>query len=190
VGFKGLKIDTVVTHGVNDDELVDILEYGKEIGAEVRFIEYMDVGGATQWSMSKVVSRLEILDILGREYGQVKPIVEKNSAPAQRYVLPDGTIFGIIASVTTPFCSNCDRSRITVDGMWYLCLYTRNGIDLKQSLRDGASNEEIMAIIVDGWMKRMNRGAEERKELRFRGVLAQVEELRKDTHLEMHTRGG
>lgn len=189
-GFDGLKIDTVVMRGTNEDELVDLLEYGREIGAEVRFIEYMDVGGATQWSTDKVISQLEMLDILRREYGQIEPIVEDSSAPAQRYVLPNGTLFGIIASTTAPFCRSCNRSRLTADGMWYLCLYARNGIDLRQPLRDGASHEEIMSIIVDGWTNRMNRGAEERKELRFRGVLAQTEELRRDAHLEMHTRGG
>src|SRR5206468_9803156 len=122
VGFTGLKLDTVVIRGTNEDELVDLIEYGKRVEAEVRFIEYMDVGGATEWSMDKVLSRAAILEILGRRYGAIEPVIEESSAPAQRFLLPDGTTFGIIPSTTTPFCASCDRSRLTADGMWYLCL--------------------------------------------------------------------
>ena len=193
VGFRGLKIDTVVMRGVNEDELVDVLEYGKRVGAEVRFIEYMDVGGATQWSRDKVFSRAEILEVLGRRYGRIDPIIEASSAPAERFVLLDGTVFGIIASTTTPFCRTCDRSRLTADGQWYLCLYARGGLDVRKPLRDGASREEIKALIASGWTRRQDRGAEERKELEalgVRGVLVQIGGLRKDPHLEMHTRGG
>ena len=190
VGFKGLKLDTVVMRGTNEDELVDLIEYGKRVGAQVRFIEYMDVGGATQWSMDKVFSRAEILEVLEQRYGRIAPVIEVSSAPAERFVLPDGTVFGIIASTTTPFCRTCDRSRLTADGMWYLCLYAMNGIDLRAPLRCGASKEQIKSIIVPAWTKRRDRGAEERKEVGFRGVLVQLEGLRQDPHLEMHTRGG
>ena len=94
--FPGLKLDTVVIRGVNDDELIDLVEFARHHGAELRFIEYMDVGGATHWSMPKVVSRSEILDCLARHYGTPVAIVEASSAPAERYRLPDGTVFGII----------------------------------------------------------------------------------------------
>lgn len=191
-GFTALKIDTVVMRGYNDDELVALLEYGKRVGAEVRFIEYMDVGGATQWSPDKVVSRAAMLDILRRHYGHIEPVIEVSSAPAQRFLLPDGTIFGIIASTTTPFCSMCDRSRLTADGMWYLCLYATGGIDLRRPLRAGASRETLSSIIVPAWRARRDRGAEARKALEQRGVrtsLIQIEQLRTDPHLEMHTRG-
>src|SRR5918999_2184024 len=76
VGFTGLKLDTVIIRGTNEDELVDLLEYGKRVEAEVRFIEYMDVGGATQWSMDKVVSRIELLDLLQQHYGAITPLRE------------------------------------------------------------------------------------------------------------------
>src|SRR5919197_2610872 len=81
VGFTGLKLDTVVMRGANDDELVDLIEYGKQVEAEVRFIEYMDVGGATSWTMKKVCSRAAMLAQLGQHYGQVEPIVEESWAP-------------------------------------------------------------------------------------------------------------
>ena len=81
-------------------KLINLIEYGKQVEAEVRFIEYMDVGGATDWSSDKVLSRAVILDILGQRYGTIEPIIEESSAPAQRFRLPDGTSFGIIASTT------------------------------------------------------------------------------------------
>ena len=126
-GFASLKIDSVVIRGVNDAELVALLERGRAWGAEVRFIEYMDVGGATLWTRDRVVSRAEILETLARHYGPIAPIVETSSAPAERFRLPDGMAFGIIASTTAPFCSSCDRSRLTADGLWYLCLYAARG---------------------------------------------------------------
>ncbi len=189
-GFKGLKIDTVVMRGVNEDELVDLLEYGKGIGAEVRFIEYMDVGGATQWSMDKVFSRLDILAVLGDRYGPIESVAEDTSAPAQRYVLSDGTVFGIIASTSTPFCGTCDRSRLTADGMWYLCLYAIHGTNLRRPLRAGAAREEMRSLIASRWKQRNDRGAEERKTMSVRRVSVPIEGLRSDPHLEMHTRGG
>jgi len=194
VGFTGLKLDTVAMKGFNDDELVDLIEYGKQVSAEVRFIEYMDVGGATEWSLSKVLSRDAILDALGRRYGPAEPIAEASSAPAQRYRLPDGTTFGIIASTTTPFCASCDRSRLTADGLWYLCLYAKDGQDLRAPLRTGAARDELKALIRSGWAARKNRGAEERKELEQVGLrearLIEIQKLREDPHLEMHARGG
>jgi len=193
VGFAGLKLDTVVMRGTNDDELVDLIEYGKDVGAEVRFIEYMDVGGATSWTMEKVCSRAAILARLRQHYGPIAPVVEDTRAPAERFRLPDGTVFGIIASTTAPFCRTCDRSRLTADGMWYLCLYARQGIDLRRPLRAGASPEELASLIIPGWQQRRNRGAEERKALETRGArstLIPLDRLRQDPHLEMHTRGG
>ena len=190
VGFSGLKLDTVVIRGTNEDELVDLIEYGKRVEAEVRFIEYMDVGGATQWSIDKVVSRAEILKRLEHHYGEILPVRELSSAPAERFLLPDGRVFGIIASTTTPFCRACDRSRLTADGMWYLCLYAQRGTDLRTPLRTGASHPELKALITSTWQRRQDRGAEKRQELRFRGALVQLEALREDPHLEMHTRGG
>lgn len=189
-GLGGLKIDTVVMRGTNDDELVDIIEYAKPFGAEVRFIEYMDVGGATRWSMDHVFTRADILDRLSRHYGPIEPIREEITAPAERFRLPDGTVFGIIASTTAPFCRACDRSRLTADGMWYLCLYAKAGIDLRRALRGGASPEELKALITGRWREREDRGAEERLARRDRAPLVPVTDLRRDPHLEMHTRGG
>lgn len=193
VGFQGLKLDTVAMQGYNDDELIDMIEYGKGVGGEVRFIEYMDVGGATHWHMEKVLSRADILRALSDHYGCVTALAEDSRAPAERFMLPDGTVFGIIASTTAPFCRSCDRSRLTADGMWYLCLYATGGLDLRRPLRAGASSEALERLVTESWRSRRDRGAEDRKALEregVRGALVQLEGLRQDPHLEMHTRGG
>ena len=190
--FGQLKIDTVVIRGVNDDELIALVEYGRSVNGEIRFIEYMDVGGASRWSPERVVSRHAMLDALARHYGAIVPIDEPgSSAPADRYALRDGTTFGIIASTTDPFCRTCDRSRLTADGMWYLCLYATRGLDLRAPLRAGVPVEELKARIGCGWSARDDRGAEDRLALGNRRAFVPVQDLlRKDPHLEMHTRGG
>ena len=193
-GFTGLKLDTVMIRGFNDDELISLIEFGKRVQAEVRFIEYMDVGGANEWSQQKVFSRAAMLTLLSEHYGTIEPIPERGAAPAQRFLLPDGTTFGIIPSTTTPFCTTCDRSRVTADGMWYRCLYATKGTDLRNPLRTGMSADEIRALIRAGWQGRRDRGAEERKALEREGLrvggLIGIEKLREDPHLEMHARGG
>ncbi len=189
-GFASLKIDTVVMRGRNDDELKALIEFGKRYAAEVRFIEYMDVGGATQWSRDAVVSRREMLTRLSQHYGPIESIGDRSSAPAERFRLPDGTTFGIIASTTEPFCAACDRSRLTADGLWLLCLYARGGLDLRHPLREGATAEELAHLISTVWSMRADRGAEERLESPARDALIPVAALKRNAHLEMHTRGG
>jgi len=197
-GYAGTKLDAVIMRGENDDELADLIEFGQASGVEVRFIEYMDVLGATKWSMPKVVSRDEMLDRLEKRYGKITADAEPSSAPASRFTLPDGTVFGIIASTTAPFCRTCDRSRITADGMWYRCLYATSGTDLRKLLRNGAESDasrqtatdEIAEVIAEAWRERQDRGAEERASRNHREAFVGVEELRRDPHLEMHTRGG
>jgi GTP 3',8-cyclase len=188
--FGALKLDTVVMRGINDDELVPLLEYSRRHGAELRFIEYMDVGGATRWSPEAVVSKREILAHLEIHYGPIRPIDEPSSAPAERFSLPDGLTFGIIASTTEPFCASCDRARLTADGVWLMCLYASAGTDLRRPLRAGATRDELKRLISTVWQSRADRGAEERLATERRVTLIPVAALKKDAHLEMHTRGG
>jgi cyclic pyranopterin phosphate synthase len=190
LGFQKTKIDTVVLRGINDDELIDLVEFGKKMNAQVRFIEYMDVGGATRWSMDKVVTKVEILERLEAHYGPCEMVGGRNSAPADCFKLPNGTVFGIISSTTEPFCGACDRSRITADGTWYTCLYARNGTDLRSPLREGADAQTLAKLIRPNWNVRDDRGAEERLELSQRSPLLDPAELREDPRLEMHARGG
>jgi len=205
-GFRGTKLNCVVMRGRNDDELGALLELGRSEGLEVRFIEYMDVGGATHWRTDEVVPREEILERLAERYGPPEPFPgagtgagtgaeaaapgDSPSAPAERYRLPDGLVFGIIASTTAPFCGACDRGRLTADGQWLTCLYASRGLDLRAPLRAGATPEELVRLLAEGWGAREDRGAEERLALARRGASKSAEELRGDPHLEMHTRGG
>ena len=189
-GFATLKLNTVVIRGFNDDELADLIEFARSRDAEVRFIEYMDVGGATRWTMDQVVSQREILEVLGRRYGPIEPLRDDARAPAERFRLPDGATFGIIASTTAPFCRTCDRSRLTADGTWLLCLYAAQGVDLREPLRRGTTDDELATLIRDTWRGRVDRGAEQRLAVVDRGVLYPSASLRADPHREMHTRGG
>ncbi|MEV6314630.1 GTP 3',8-cyclase MoaA [Streptomyces sp. NPDC051776] len=190
-GFTGTKIDTVVMRGLNEDELADLIEFGRTVPAEVRFIEYMDVGGATGWSESKVVSRNEILASVAEHYGQVpRPLNEGGAAPADRYALPDGTVFGVISSTTQPFCRTCNRSRLTADGVLLTCLYALDGVNLRKPLREGASDAELRELVAGVWLTRSDRGAESRLAQRPRSTFVPLDSLQRDPHLEMHTRGG
>jgi GTP 3',8-cyclase len=189
-GLTPVKLNAVLVRGHNDDELIDLVEFARSEGAEIRFIEYMDVGGATGWAWEQVVSKAEILERLGSVYGPVEPIPEEGWAPAEQFRLSDGTLVGIIASTTAPFCRTCDRSRLTADGTWLLCLYGENGLDLRGALREGLSDHAIADRIEQTWAARTDRGAESRAESPQRGALYQLESLRADPHREMHTRGG
>ena len=137
-----------------------------------------------------MVSQEEILDVVARHFGPVTALRENDWAPAERFRLRDGTTFGVIASTTAPFCRTCDRSRLTADGTFLLCLYGERGLDLRELLRAGASDETIAERIGDTWRSRTDRGAEERAALPARGVLHQIDSLRADPRREMHTRGG
>lgn len=230
-GFRGTKLDVVAMQGFNDDELVDFLVFGRARGLEVRFIEYMDVLGATEWSADKVVSaRTMLARVATAVGGKAVPFGERGSAPAARFQLPKsarvrlddaawkrlevvtrgglsgpatriaqpatrtvelgGAVFGIIASTTEPFCADCDRSRVTADGRWYGCLYSRDGLDLRAPLRAGASDGELVELLGGVWARRADHGAEERAAEAERGAAAGREELVRDPHLEMHKRGG
>src|SRR6059036_450197 len=132
-----------------------------------------------------------MLQGLAQRYGPIVPLESADlAAPAERFRLPDGTTFGIIASVTMPFCRGCDRSRLTADGTWFLCLYAGQGIDLREPLRRGASDDELASLIRETWQGRSDRGAEERLSVADRGALYRIDSLRADPHREMHTRGG
>jgi cyclic pyranopterin phosphate synthase len=191
-GFSSVKLNSVIIRGFNDDEVVDLLEFARARNCELRYIEYMDVGGATRWRRADVVTRAEILQTITKRFGRVEPMPDPAapSAPAERFRLPDGSSFGIIASVTAPFCAACDRSRVTSDGTWFSCLYAERGVDLREPLRRGWPDVDIAELVADAWSRRDDRGAERRLATPDRGVLYQIDGLRADPRREMHTRGG
>ena len=190
LGFQELKLDTVLVRGVNHGEAVDLVRFAGDLGAEIRFIEYMDVGGATGWRSDLVVPQAELLETLAAAYGEAVALPGRGAAPAQRYRLGNGQIIGIVASVTQPFCADCDRLRVTADGQLLACLYAKTGLDVRTSLRGGDSDEQIGQLIGDFWRSRVDQGAVQRAAMLKRSGYVSLEELRANPRLEMHTRGG
>lgn len=188
-----VKLDTVILRGENDGEVSALLDFARELGAEIRFIEYMDVGGATRWRAPLVLPRRELLQSLAGRYGAApEPLPRPDpAAPAERFRLPGGQVFGVIASTTEPFCAACDRSRVTADGQWLLCLYAAAGTDLRAPLRAGRGRDWFVETLSRVWSARDDQGAVERLRLsESRGPLLQIGELALHPHREMHTRGG
>ncbi|NLG47140.1 MAG: GTP 3',8-cyclase MoaA [Gordonia sp.] len=146
-GLVPLKINTVAMRGTNDDELIDLVRFAREHGAQLRFIEQMPLDAGHIWSRVKMVTGAEILETLSSEF-ELEPCEGRGSDPAQRFVV-DGsaTTVGVIASVTAPFCGACDRVRLTADGQMRNCLFARGESDLRSLLRSGATGEEIEAMI-------------------------------------------
>ncbi len=191
-GFRSLKMNSVVVRGYNSDEIAALALFARARGIEPRYIEYMDVGGATRWRSDDVVSRGEIVAALEAAFGRATPIARSADphAPAERFQFADGMIAGVISSTTAPFCRDCDRARVTADGTMFLCLYADQGIDLREPMRSGASDDELAALIAAAWEGRADRGAEARLAVGDRGVLVPLQGLRADPRKEMHVRGG
>lgn len=190
LNFQEFKLDTVLVRGTNDGEVADLVRFAGQLGAEIRFIEYMDVGGATRWSADQVISQSELLERLASEFGTPVPLGGRGAAPAQRFRLANGQIVGVVASVSQPFCADCDRLRLTADGQLLTCLYARSGLDLRPFLRGPDSDDQILERVNQLWQNRNDQGAVERAGLRRREGYVSVEELKADPRLEMHTRGG
>ncbi len=163
----GVKINMVVERGMNDSEILPMARYFKERGLTLRFIEFMDVGNHNRWAMERVVSGREILERI-RQWFPVEPVDARSpSEVAKRYRYTDGSAeFGLITSVTQPFCGGCTRARISADGQLFTCLFASKGIALKSWLREAErSPEEILARLSAIWGNRTDRYSEERGQL-------------------------
>lgn len=164
-GFTGIKINAVIERGVNDDDLIELVEFSRKHGFAIRFIEYMDVGNSNNWQSEKMVSKKEILETINARFPLREIGREDGSAPSVDYQFIDGGgDVGVIASVTEPFCSSCTRARLTADGKLVTCLFSETGHDLKALLRNGASDGEITEQITATWRKRTDRYSDERLE--------------------------
>ncbi|MBI2985672.1 MAG: GTP 3',8-cyclase MoaA [Deltaproteobacteria bacterium] len=162
-GLDPIKVNAVIERGVNDDDIVDLVEFSRKNGFTIRFIEYMDVGNSNNWTSEKLVSKKEILAIINARYPLREVGRDKGSAPSVDYEFIDGSgELGVIASVSEPFCSSCSRARLTADGKLATCLFSATGHDLKALLRNGATDEEIMEVISAIWRKRTDRYSDER----------------------------
>lgn len=179
--FSIIKINTVVERGVNDDEILDLVEFSRENCFPIRFIEFMDVGNSNNWKSNKVVTKEEILGIIHARYPLREVESSNPSAPSTDYEFKDGGgQVGIIASVTEPFCSTCTRARLTADGKLVTCLFSENGFNLKKLLRSGVEDHEIRGSIERVWEERKDRYSEDRLE-----ALQSIDGYQAENHRKM-----
>lgn len=146
LGLKKVRLNSVVVRGFNDDEINEMLEFGRSLGYEVRFIEFMPLEGDGVWSREKVVTESEILSAIASRYS-FSGLCDEANSPSNRYRLHDGYVFGVIPSVSNPFCRSCNRLRLTADGRLRTCLFAVDETDLKTPMRSGASDQELGEII-------------------------------------------
>jgi len=186
-GISPIKLNAVVIRGTNDDEILDLVEFGRNNGFEMRFIEYMDVGNANGWNLEKTVTKKEILETVNARFPVRELGRDHGSAPAVDYEFLDGAgEIGIIGSVTEPFCSSCTRVRLTADGKLVTCLFAESGFDLKSLIRSGASDEEIHAKVAQIWSGRTDRYSD----LRWQQIRTGAYDAGTHRKIEMITLGG
>jgi cyclic pyranopterin phosphate synthase len=148
-GLVPVKVNCVVMAGTNADEILDFVAFARRSGSEVRFIENMPLGAAGDWEPGGVVPAADVLEIIRAAHGLVGR--DRGAAPATTFGFADGSPggVGVIASVTEPFCSTCDRLRLTSDGFLRTCLFAHEETDLRSPLRAGASDDELAQLVRD-----------------------------------------
>jgi cyclic pyranopterin phosphate synthase len=160
-GLTPVKVNAVAMRGVNDDSVADVLQWCLERGYELRFIEQMPLDAQHAWDRGDMVTADEIRARLSERYTLTPlPAEDRGSAPAERFLVDGGPeTVGIIASVTSPFCAACDRTRLTADGQVRNCLFSRTETDLRGPMRDGASDDELLGLMRgEMWRKRRGHG--------------------------------
>lgn len=186
-GLHPIKINAVIERGVNDDDILELVEFSRENGFAIRFIEYMDVGNSNNWTSERLVSKKEIVEKINSRYPLREAGRDQGSAPSVDYQFLDGKgEVGVVASVTEPFCSTCNRARLTADGKLVTCLFSQVGHDLKSLLRRGSTDEEISQAIAAIWRKRTDRYSDDRLE----ALLSSTYDPRHHKKIEMITLGG
>jgi len=164
-GLHPIKLNAVIERGVNDDDILELVEFSREHGLAIRFIEYMDVGNSNNWTSEKLVSKAEILEKISSRYPLREIGRDQGSAPSVDYEFIDGRgDLGVIASVTEPFCSSCTRARLTADGKLVTCLFSQRGHDVKALLRNGTSDEDLVKFLSGVWRARRDRYSADRLE--------------------------
>jgi GTP 3',8-cyclase len=182
-GLRPVKVNTVVQRGLNDHTVLDLLERFRGTGVTVRLIEYMDVGNRNAWEPAQVVPSADILRQIAARWPVTAAAGRYRGEVASRYTYDDGAgEIGFVSSVSEPFCGDCNRARLSSEGVLYTCLFATRGLDLRAPLRAGASDAELLELMRSAWAQRADRYSELRSELRGRAA-----PLRK---VEMHYIGG
>jgi GTP 3',8-cyclase len=163
-GLEPIKINAVVQRGVNDHTVLDLVRHFRGTGAIVRFIEYMDVGNRNDWRPELVVPSRELLERIGERWPLAPLGREYRGEVAERYAFADGAgEVGFISSVTQPFCGDCSRARLSSDGVLYTCLFATRGTSLRDALRGGASDDQLLEMLRHVWLERADNYSEKRQ---------------------------
>ncbi len=162
-GFDSIKVNMVVKKGLNEHSILPMARYFHGSGHILRFIEFMDVGNTNGWDSEQVVSARQIVDMINTELPIDTAEPNYNGEVAKRWVYQDGGgEIGVISSVTQPFCGSCSRIRLSAIGRLYTCLFASHGHDLRETLRDGSSDEQLLHKIRTLWQARRDRYSETR----------------------------
>ena len=182
-GLRPVKVNTVVQRGLNDHTVLDLLEHFRGTGVTVRLIEYMDVGNRNAWEPAQVVPSADILRQIEARWPVTAAAGRYRGEVAARYTYDDGAgEIGFVSSVSEPFCGDCNRARLSSEGVLYTCLFATRGLDLRAPLRAGASDAELLELLRSAWTQRTDRYSDTRSELR--GAEAPLRKV------EMHYIGG
>jgi len=182
-GLRPVKVNTVVQRGLNDHTVLELLDRFRGTGVIVRLIEYMDVGNRNAWQPTQVVPSADILRQIEARWPVTAATGRYRGEVASRYTYDDGAgEIGFVSSVSEPFCGDCNRARLSSEGVLYTCLFATRGLDLRAPLRAGASDAELLELLRSVWSQRADRYSELRSELR-----GSEAPLRK---VEMHYIGG
>jgi cyclic pyranopterin phosphate synthase len=166
-GLKPVKVNTVVQRGRNDHTVLDLLEHFRGKDVTVRLIEYMDVGTRNHWSLDDVVPSAELLARIRKRWSVSPAPGRYRGEVAERYVYDDGAgEIGFVSSVSAPFCGDCNRARLSSEGVLYTCLFASRGVDLRSPMRAGATDAELLDMLRHAWSQRTDRYSELRNELR------------------------
>jgi cyclic pyranopterin phosphate synthase len=176
VGLGPVKINVVVKRGINDDQVLPIIEHFRHSGVVLRFIEFMDVGATNGWNLQHVLPSTELRAMVHERYGLTPLDASDAGETAQRYALADGSLeIGTISSITEPFCGDCNRARLSTDGKLFLCLFAVKGFDVRHMLRGGVDDDLLRRSLAGAWLQRRDRYSEMRAELGDRRRQAKVE---------------
>ena len=160
--FTTVKTNTVVIKNINDDEVLDIVNKLSVLRSEIRFIEYMDVGESNNWNFSKIIPSQELFELINSKY-ELSVIKTDKSSTSKKWALKNtDSSVGFISSITEPFCNDCNRARLSVDGKIYTCLFATEGHDIKKIIRASRNDQDILDYFYNLWSKRSDRYSEVR----------------------------
>ena len=187
-----LKLNAVIQRGGNDDQLLPLAQLARQRGIELRLIEFMDVGNRNGWTPEAVVSAAEMVETIGHQW-PLEPLGRGRGSTAGRWRYRDGGgSLAVVASITAPFCGDCNRLRVTADGIAYTCLFAApgSGLDLRPWLTPRIAQSELIEALTGLWRHRVDRWSQERLETRNAAAAVSTGRSSSPRHAEMAYLGG